>query len=299
MTNIHLITVGLSLLLTAGARRDDPNAWRHAPHAGPFMDMGVDELTAAIRANEVPQAWAQRLRDDECAELFSLIAARRRQPDPDPPRIVLLSSDTAAGLVAAFRLAVELRIRIGQADQPIDLRDFPGEYAINAGPGVTIARVAGLSAEPANPGESGQAAFDKSVMSLAHVGRALLAFQYTSLTTHLSGGYKPTIPYLITIVEAMAALNETVRHNAIFTLDHPSINDNTIVELRLRHLPPEPYQSLAAAVTPGSSLLPPQPETIPLQGTAWLPDSPGPRRLLTEVGRALSYLVPPGTAPHA
>ncbi len=298
MTNIHLITVGLSLLPTPLAPRNDPTAWTHSPHALPFADHDADDISAKIRANDIPPAWAaQRLDDDECAELFSFVAARRRLPDPDPPRVVLLSSDTTAGLVAAFRLAVELRAQLGLADEPIDLRCFPGDYAIAAGPGVTIARVAGLSAEPANPGETAQRAFDKSVMSLAHVGRALLAFSYTSLTTHLSGGYKPTIPYLITIVEAMKSLKENVQHKAIFTLEHPGINDN-IVEFPLRHLPPEPYQYLAGGVTPGSDFLPRQPETVPLQGIAWVPDLSGPTRRLTKVGLALSYLVPPDEARH-
>lgn len=289
-TSIHLITVGLSLLAqaVAGRRRD---AWKSSTHGNYFAASSVDDIQHAIRG-DVPAPWnAKVLQDTDCAELFSFTAARMQWPDDEPPRVVLLSSDTPAGLVAAYRVAVDIRRRMG-CESPIDLRTFPGDTAISAGPGVTIARVAGLSAEPTQPGETDQAAFDKSAVSLAHVGRALLSFGYTSLTAHLSGGYKPTIPYLITIVEGMAALRHEVDHKAVFTLDHPTVADNTLVELPLRKLPPEPYRALATAVNRKHDLA--ECPVVPLQGVAWTPARFGPGRQTTNVGRALAHLVPPG-----
>lgn len=222
------------------------------------------------------------------AEITSLDARTKNTSIGTEDMVVLLSTDTSRGLLAAWWNAAHMLrgdfSRLTYLDNPES--DLPAPPRNGR---AVIVRLPGLDLR--HPAQHTQA-----MQGMGHVARHIL----DSLTDgekvdiHLSGGYKATMLYLIGIAEAMRSVPPPIgdfANVAAFVVHEDSTPDdpNRLIHLPLRALDPTHLRDeLATAATgtvPGGDLL---------RGYAYTVDlTPGklPRARLTPFGEGFRILL--------
>ncbi|KLL13026.1 MULTISPECIES: hypothetical protein [Protofrankia] len=213
---VHLLPCGTSILANLRPPRSVTSL--ESDDVRVLTDWAERTLTAGVLAR--PQTWAESFRDEvgpylasitDCqrpvrlsAEVASL---HRYRPFLDADdRIVLLASDTAEGVLAAVLNAARFRRPVRVHAEPV--LDSLAE-------GVPLLGGA-VGARPAEPGEpvhvlriprllpDRTTTFTEAIENVAKalVWAALLHRPpLTDLVLHLSGGYKATLPYLVSFAE--------------------------------------------------------------------------------------------------
>ncbi len=179
--DVDVLTEWAGRTLTAGAL-DRPQTW-----AGSFRTE-IDPYLAPIADCQRPVKLS--------AEVASLHRHRTLMSDD---RVVLLASDTAEGMLAALLNAARFRRPVRVHAQPLLDGTADGVPLIEAGSDepVHILRIPGLLPDRTTT-------FTEAIENVAKalVWAALLHRPpRTELALHLSGGYKATLPYLVSFAE--------------------------------------------------------------------------------------------------
>lgn len=224
------------------------------------------------------------------AEITSLQARTDQTSVSTDDMVVLLSSDTASGLLAAWWNAAHMLrgdfSRLTYLDTPNRVLPMPPRDGR-----VVITRIPGLNMRiPAGRGPA--------MRVLGDVARQVLACldDGERVDLHLSGGYKATMLYLVGIAEAMRSVKlPTGRFAEIsaFVVHEDSIDKpgdtNRLIELPLRRIDPASLRDELAAAAAGR-----QPAGNQLEGYAYnVHSTPAGTVELTPFGEGFRTLLGP------
>ena len=224
---IHVVTVGTSILKHVIPRRHDPETVLLTALCPLVVDGNVPqtERTDAVREAwtaatpngelSVPDNLARAaaglglLGVDASAELSSI---RRQAATDGTDSALLLASDTAEGLAAAYWVALWLaqnlnvpRIRF--------THDAATDWQRPDGPTIYVAVLPGLNAATA-------ADFTRGMLALGPIGMQLWDWadpdqEEERIVFHLSGGYKASIPFLTAVAETLRSFEASRRPTPI------------------------------------------------------------------------------------
>ncbi|GGM66686.1 hypothetical protein GCM10011608_60010 [Micromonospora sonchi] len=295
---VHLISVGRSLLDAFAKRRDlfgglHPTISRYKPQEL-LSEVGTSTAAMSDRlaiwfgsGGRLPTKEADLIRAVEadrwpvrvCAEMETFHRVTGRRSVTDDEMVVLLATDTIAGLRSGLWTAVGLA---GGATEKIRYVDDPEWF--KPAPGVTLVRVPYLDA-------SSESGFAKAMAGLGTMGRALLpseAGPSESFHFHLSGGFKAAIPYLIGLAEGLRSFPPSqVSAVQAYVLHDTS---EQVIRLPLRRLNRCAVQKELAGFAPDGSLRGlPNPRSM--DGYAYDADDSTRRAQLTPFGVGLRTLM--------
>ncbi|SNQ49707.1 conserved hypothetical protein [Frankia canadensis] len=198
----------------AAAGRADPRAWAAA------LDDAIADVRGPLRAAQNPVALS--------AELAGLDRHVTRPADTD--RIVLLASDTADGVLSAILVGVALNRPIdyypapvrNNTDRPCPVLTDPVRLPVD------LIRIEGLLPDSTARFEGAMAQLGSAMAWAARLDRS------APLVIHLSGGYKATIPYLVTLTEYLAKAWPPVEAWCLHEGDDANNPDPQPLRIRLR-----------------------------------------------------------------
>ncbi|RKN33831.1 hypothetical protein D7044_08715 [Micromonospora musae] len=215
-----------------------------------------------------------------CAEMETFTRVTRRNSVADDNElVVLLATDTVAGLVSGLWTAV------GIADGEHHRIRYVAEPAsITPAPGVALVRVPYLDA-------SNERGFITAMSGLGALGHALLPTsggQPVNFRLHLSGGFKAAIPYLIGLAEGLRSFPPSqVADVEAYVLHDTSDN---VIQLPLRTLYPDAIRNELAGFAPDGSRKG-LPAERSMDGYAYTADLVGRTARLTPFGAGLRTLL--------
>ena len=181
--------------------------------------------------------WAAR---ELSAERASLAAGPSYNPEAD--QVVLLASDTGEGIAAALLNAIHLRRAIGYWHEPPGPRSDPeaglvlksGDGA-SPGPAIQIVRVPRLRPDSIDFAK----AAGRIGGTLIWAAGCLEPPSGQGVILHLAGGYKATIPFLVTVAEYVRGYLQNVSSSSRTDLQAWCLHESSPQPIRipLRSLP--------------------------------------------------------------
>ncbi len=214
--DVDVVTAWANRTLPAGAL-DRPETWTESFRSEivPYLDP-ISHCQHPVRLS---------------AEVASLHHYCDGRPAP-ADRVVLLASDTAKGMLAALLNAARFRRPVRVHARPVLDGTADGVPILEEGSGepVHILRIPGLLPDTT-------ATFSAAMRNVAEalVWSALLhRTDRAEFALHLSGGYKATLPYLVSLAEYVKGERPPVRAFCLHEGDPEANPTNELVEIYLR-----------------------------------------------------------------